>query len=38
MPKSLHARLVERARKEGVSLNTMVTAMIEEGLGVRRQS
>ena len=33
VPKSLHARLVERARREGVSLNTLVTAMIAEGLG-----
>jgi antitoxin HicB len=34
--KSLHARLVERARQEGVSLNTLVTAMIAEGLGKRQ--
>ncbi len=33
VPKTLHARLVERARREGVSLNTLVTAMIAEGLG-----
>lgn len=30
-----HARLVERAKLEGVSLNTLVTAMIAEGLGQR---
>jgi antitoxin HicB len=36
VPKSLHARLVERARREGVSLNTLVTAMIAEGLGNRQ--
>lgn len=36
VPKTLHARLAERARREGVSLNTLVTAMIAEGLG-RRQ-
>ena len=36
VPKSLHARLVERARAEGVSLNTLVTAMIAEGLGKRQ--
>jgi antitoxin HicB len=37
VPKSLHARLVERARREGVSLNTLVTAMIAEGLGQRQR-
>jgi antitoxin HicB len=36
VPKSLHARLVAQARREGVSLNTLVTAMIAEGLGSRR--
>lgn len=36
VPRSLHARLVSRARQEGVSLNTLVTAMIAEGLGHRR--
>jgi len=35
VPRTLHARLVERARQEGVSLNTLVTAMIAEGLGKR---
>jgi antitoxin HicB len=38
VPRSLHARLVARARQEGVSLNTLVTAMIAEGLGKRRAS
>jgi antitoxin HicB len=38
VPKSLHARLVAKARQEGVSLNTLVTAMIAEGLGARRAS
>lgn len=33
VPKGLHARLVERARREGVSLNTLVTALIAEGIG-----
>jgi antitoxin HicB len=33
VPKSLHARLVERAGREGVSLNTLVTALIAEGMG-----
>jgi antitoxin HicB len=35
VPRSLHSRLVARARQEGVSLNTLVTAMIAEGLGRR---
>jgi antitoxin HicB len=38
VPKSLHARLVARAEQEGVSLNTLVTAMIAEGLGKRKSS
>jgi antitoxin HicB len=37
VPKSLHARVVERARQEGVSLNTLVTAMIAEGLDRHRR-
>ena len=37
VPKSLHARLVERAGREGVSLNTLVTSLIAEGMG-RRES
>ena len=38
VPRSLHSRLVAKARQEGVSLNTLVTAMIAEGLGKRRAS
>ena len=38
VPRSLHARLVAKARHEGVSLNTLVTAMISEGLGRRLAS
>jgi antitoxin HicB len=38
VPKSMHSRLVERAAQEGVSLNTLVTAMIAEGLGGRKQA
>jgi antitoxin HicB len=38
VPKSLHSRLVTRAEQEGVSLNTLVTAMIAEGLGKRQAS
>jgi antitoxin HicB len=33
LPKSLHARLVVRAKQEGVSLNTLVLTFIAEGLG-----
>lgn len=36
VPRTLHARLVERARREGVSLNTLVATMIAEGLGNRQ--
>lgn len=32
LPKSLHARLAVRARQEGVSMNSLVTAFIAEGL------
>jgi len=35
LPKSLHARLTVRAKQEGVSMNTLVTAFIAEGLGKR---
>lgn len=35
VPRSLHRRLVERAKHEGVSLNTLVIAMLSEGLGER---
>ena len=38
VPRSLHSRLAAKARQEGVSLNTLVTAMIAEGLGQRRAS
>lgn len=38
VPKSLHARLVARARQGGVSLSRLVTAMIAEGLGSRKAS
>jgi antitoxin HicB len=37
VPKSLHSRLVQRAKQENVSLNTLVTAMIAEGLGSRQR-
>lgn len=35
VPKSLHARLVERAERERVSLNALVMALIAEGMGKR---
>ena len=35
VPKSLHARLSARAEREGVSLNTFVTALLAEGLAGR---
>ena len=37
MPKTLHARLVLRAKQEGVSMNTLVNTMLAESLG-RRES
>ena len=36
VPRSVHARLVERAEREGVSLNTLVVSLIAEGLGRKR--
>ena len=38
VPKSVHLRLVEKAKKEGVSLNTLVVAMLAEGLGKQKTS
>jgi len=35
LPKSLHSKLVRRAKQEGVSLNTLVLALIAEGIGKR---
>src|ERR1035437_1456062 len=35
LPRSLHASLQARAKAEGVSLNTLVLALIAEGLGKR---
>lgn len=37
LPKSMHRRLAERARVEGVSLNTLAVALMAEGLGRRDQ-
>lgn len=33
LPRSIHARLQNRAKAEGVSLNQLVTAYVSEGLG-----
>lgn len=35
VPRSIHQKLVLRAKQEGVSLNTLVVALISEGLGIR---
>jgi antitoxin HicB len=35
LPKSVHAKLAERAKAEGVSLNMLVLAFVAEGLGRR---
>lgn len=35
VPLNLHARLVKRAKQEGVSLNTLVLTFIAEGIGRR---
>ena len=37
LPKSLHTRLQARAKQEGVSMNTLVTAIIAEALGRREE-
>jgi antitoxin HicB len=36
IPRTIHARLTERARQEGVSLNALVSTVIAEGLGIRQ--
>ncbi len=38
MPRSLHRRLAERARHEGVSLNTLATTLLAEAVGRREAS
>jgi len=35
LPKSLHTRLITRAKQEGVSMNALVTAYLAEALGRR---
>lgn len=37
VPKSVHFRLAEKARNEGVSLNTLVVSLLCEGLGMQRK-
>ncbi|MBN2242265.1 MAG: type II toxin-antitoxin system HicB family antitoxin [Acidobacteria bacterium] len=36
VPRSLHAQLIERAKMEGVSLNTLVVSIVSQGLGQRQ--
>lgn len=38
IPRSLHARLAMRARQEGVSMNSLVTAILAESLGVKEKA
>lgn len=33
VPRSLHARLIARAKAEGVSLNTLVVSLVSKGIG-----
>jgi antitoxin HicB len=35
-PRSLHARLTKQAKRENVSLNTLVIAMLSESLGYKQ--
>jgi antitoxin HicB len=35
VPRSMHGRLVSRARQEGVSLNQLTLALVAEGMGAR---
>jgi antitoxin HicB len=37
LPRTLYLKLTERAKSEGVSINSLVTAMIAEAIGSRRQ-
>jgi len=38
VPRSMHARLSAQAQREGVSLNTLVTSILAEGMGKRRRA
>ena len=35
IPRSLHARLIARAKAEGVSLNTLVVSLVSQGIAER---
>lgn len=37
LPRTLYLKLTEQARREGVSINSLVTAMIAEAIGARRR-
>jgi antitoxin HicB len=37
LPRTLYARLTEQAKREGVSINSLVTAMIAEAMGAKRR-
>jgi antitoxin HicB len=38
VPKSLHAQLDNKAKLEGVSLNTLAVALLAEGIGRKNTS
>jgi antitoxin HicB len=38
LPRTLYLKLTEQAKNEGVSINSLVTAMIAEAIGARRQT
>lgn len=38
VPKTIHLRLVKKAKEEGVSLNTLVISILAEGLGKNKSS
>jgi antitoxin HicB len=38
VPRSLHAQLIAQARAEGVSLNTLIVALVAQGVGKRKVS
>lgn len=38
VPRSLHAQLIDQAKAEGVSLNTLVVSIVSQGLGQKQGS
>lgn len=38
VPRSLHARLIARAKAEGVSLNTLVVSLVSQGIGKQQMA